>query len=113
MAKKGTNKDTFAPDYCPYGKNAGPRGNPDQWKDAFKNRFSPEEAARILGDQTVQSKGEWAILGLSIDSCWDEVKKAYRALAKIHHPDAGGDPEDFKKIHAAYSLIAAKFGAKA
>ena len=31
-----------------------------------------------------------------------DIKKRYRALAREHHPDAGGDPERMKKINAAY-----------
>ena len=34
------------------------------------------------------------------DSCSD-IKKAYLKLAKIHHPDKGGDPEKFKEINNA------------
>ena len=31
-----------------------------------------------------------------------EIKKAYRSLAKMHHPDAGGDPARFNEIALAY-----------
>jgi curved DNA-binding protein len=34
-----------------------------------------------------------------------EIKDAYRKLARTHHPDVGGYPEEFKKIQEAYSLI--------
>jgi len=34
-----------------------------------------------------------------------EIKKAYRVKAKVHHPDKGGDPEDFKKISYAYDVL--------
>ena len=30
------------------------------------------------------------------------IKKAYRRQAKIHHPDAGGHAQTFRKLHAAY-----------
>lgn len=30
------------------------------------------------------------------------ITNAFRALAKKHHPDAGGDPDDFKRLRAAY-----------
>ena len=33
------------------------------------------------------------------------VKAAYRALAKQHHPDSGGDPETFKQITEAYERL--------
>jgi DnaJ-class molecular chaperone len=35
----------------------------------------------------------------------EEVKKKYRELCFIHHPDKGGDPEMFKKINMAYEMI--------
>jgi DnaJ-class molecular chaperone len=33
------------------------------------------------------------------------VLAAYRALAKKHHPDHGGDEEKFKEIDAAYRKL--------
>jgi hypothetical protein len=33
------------------------------------------------------------------------VKAAHRILAKMHHPDHGGDPEEFLKIQQAYERI--------
>ncbi len=32
----------------------------------------------------------------------NDVRRAYKTLAKKRHPDAGGDPEEFKRLHAAY-----------
>nr|QFG73707.1 MAG: DnaJ C terminal domain protein [Megaviridae environmental sample] len=34
-----------------------------------------------------------------------EIKKAYRKMAIRHHPDKGGDPEKFKEIAEAYSVL--------
>ena len=34
-----------------------------------------------------------------------EIKKAYRKLAVIHHPDKGGDEHKFKEINAAYEIL--------
>lgn len=47
----------------------------------------------------------WDVLGIPVDSSEDVVKKAYRKLAMKHHPDKGGDPEQFKKIQTAYDRI--------
>ena len=34
----------------------------------------------------------------------DEIKKSYRKLSFKHHPDRGGDEEEFKKINRAYQI---------
>ncbi|CAF1443825.1 unnamed protein product, partial [Didymodactylos carnosus] len=34
-----------------------------------------------------------------------EIKRAYRELSKKHHPDRGGDPEQFKEISKAYKTL--------
>jgi DnaJ family protein A protein 2 len=35
----------------------------------------------------------------------EEIKKAYKVIARKHHPDKGGDPEKFKKINEAYGVL--------
>lgn len=45
------------------------------------------------------------ILGVSETSSQDEIKKAYRQLAKDNHPDKGGDEDKFKKISVAYNIL--------
>ena len=47
----------------------------------------------------------YAVLGVTRDSDENTVKKAYKKLAMKHHPDKGGDPEQFKRIQAAYDRI--------
>lgn len=51
----------------------------------------------------------YAVLGLTHDATDEEVKRAYRALAKKYHPDMNpGDPhaaEMMNKINAAYDQI--------
>ena len=44
----------------------------------------------------------WKILGVKSDAQEKEIKNAYKSLARIHHPDSGGDVEQFKKIRKAY-----------
>ena len=34
-----------------------------------------------------------------------EIKKAYRKLAKEHHPDAGGDAAKFQEASEAYEVL--------
>lgn len=45
------------------------------------------------------------ILGVSKGSSRDEIKKAYYKLAHKHHPDKGGDEEEFKKVNEAYQTL--------
>lgn len=34
-----------------------------------------------------------------------DIKKAYRRLSRVHHPDKGGDEHKFKEIAAAYEIL--------
>jgi len=34
-----------------------------------------------------------------------EIKKAYRKLSRVHHPDKGGDEHKFKEVNAAYEIL--------
>lgn len=45
------------------------------------------------------------LLGLSPSATWEEVEKAYRRKAKIHHPDHGGDEDTMRALNEAYTLI--------
>lgn len=44
-------------------------------------------------------------LGVKKDASVDDIKKAFRRLARKHHPDAGGDEEKFKEINEAYEVL--------
>lgn len=50
-------------------------------------------------------KNPYHILGISESASDSEVKKAYRKLAKEHHPDRGGDDDKFKEIADAYETL--------
>ncbi len=47
----------------------------------------------------------YEVLGVKKDASTDEVKKAFRRLARKHHPDAGGSEEKFKEINEAYEVL--------
>ncbi len=44
----------------------------------------------------------WTTLGVPVNATAEQVKDAYRALAKKHHPDAGGDAEEFLRLQTAF-----------
>lgn len=72
--------------------------------DAFEQFFAGFEA---LPDDSVLMLGSgksawWEILSVSQGATKAEIMAAFRALARIHHPDVGGDAEDFKRIRTAY-----------
>lgn len=56
------------------------------------------------------TKDYYQVLGVTDKASADEIKKAYRKLAKQHHPDANRDnplaAERFKEIGEAYAVLA-------
>lgn len=60
---------------------------------------TPDDSVLLLGSGQAQW---WEVLGVKQDANKQTVINAYRALAKIHHPDAGGNTDDFKRLRAAY-----------
>jgi DnaJ-class molecular chaperone len=49
--------------------------------------------------------GYYETLGVDQSASADDIKKAYRNLARVNHPDKGGDAEKFKEIGQAYEVL--------
>ncbi|EIE26510.1 DnaJ protein, partial [Coccomyxa subellipsoidea C-169] len=47
----------------------------------------------------------YSILQLDKSATSDDIKKAYRECARIHHPDKGGSAERFAKVQAAFETL--------
>lgn len=47
----------------------------------------------------------YQLLNVTTDASPEEIKKAYRNQAKVHHPDGGGDDNNFKQISEAYQTL--------
>lgn len=101
MRKSTGPKRNVWKDPSPYGTYEGERGNPEQWRTFFNfawNRTIAKEYIPV--DET-----PYTILGISPDASIEEIKKAFRKLMLIHHPDKGGDIDLCRKIIAAYVML--------
>ena len=68
---------------------------------------TPDDSVLLLGDGKA---AWWDVLGVRQHAGKEAVVNAYRALAKIHHPDAGGNMDDFKRLRGAYEQAIKSFG---
>lgn len=60
---------------------------------------TPDDTALLLG----AGDDIWyLVLGVDANATADDVRNAFRALAKIHHPQNGGDAADFRRLRKAY-----------
>ena len=60
---------------------------------------TPDDSALLLGS----GKQAWfELLGVKSTANKAELRNAFRALSKVHHPDVGGNEEDFKRLRLAY-----------
>jgi DnaJ family protein A protein 2 len=50
-------------------------------------------------------KSLYDVLGVKKTDACNDIKRAYLKLARIHHPDKGGDPEVFKEIGRASEVL--------
>ena len=53
-------------------------------------------------------KDPYQILKVHPSAKLEEIKKAYRKLVKIHHPDAGGDSAVMLEVNSAWEIIKKK-----
>ena len=57
---------------------------------------------------TIDLPDHYAALELRPDATEDEVKTAFRRLARLYHPDTTSDPdgeEKFQEVRAAYAIL--------
>ena len=54
------------------------------------------------------SKDPYQILKVHPSAKLDEIKKAYRKLVKIHHPDKGGDSAIMLEVNSAWEILKKK-----
>ncbi|KHL00667.1 J domain-containing protein [Sinomonas humi] len=47
----------------------------------------------------------YEVLGVPVTASLQEIKAAYRRAARVHHPDHGGDPAEFRRVTLAYEVL--------
>ena len=47
----------------------------------------------------------YRLLGVSPSAAWEEIERAFRKKAHLHHPDHGGDDDTMRALNEAYTLI--------
>lgn len=71
-------------------------------KALWENRANPARAA-------FERQQALRVLGLPPNATPQQIKRRYRALAKRHHPDRGGDQKEMQRIIAAYECLKKDF----
>lgn len=80
-------------------------GGPDRYRSHMETCTARQHADQPPRSQGGVRKTPHAVLYVTEDAPAAVVQAAYRALARIHHPDVGGDAEAMKTINAAYERI--------
>ncbi len=83
--------DPFGHGGNPFQQHGGGRGGP------------PRAGGR--GGAPVDTDEYYKLLGVTKDASESDIKKAYRKMALLHHPDKGGDPEMFKEVSSAAETL--------
>lgn len=99
MTKQKKPKRGFMDGYRTYSPEKEGFGSVSAWSAAWESMGFAEAVKVVAGDDPL------SIMGFAALPTLDELKQAYRKLMKIHHPDAGGDPEEAKRIIAAYTIL--------
>lgn len=59
----------------------------------------PETASTIIPNEAW-----YDVLGVDPNASKDEIRAAFKTKAKLYHPDAGGDDQEFARIRKAYEI---------
>jgi curved DNA-binding protein CbpA len=59
----------------------------------------------VLGGTKQERWIYYQVLGISRNASTKDIRSAYLRMAKQHHPDAGGDPQNFLQVRAAYQVL--------
>lgn len=60
---------------------------------------------KTLTKRTAMETDLYSILGITRDATLADIKRAFRKAVKHHHPDKGGDAEQFRRVAHAYEIL--------
>jgi len=69
------------------------------------NCFDDFKYTVVDEDPILQIDDDWKILGLIPPKTKQELKKKYRQLCLQHHPDKGGNSQDFIRLTDSYNTL--------
>lgn len=69
---------------------------------SLEQAFAGYEALPPSASKSKPKNEWWEVLGVTKNASKKEIKEAYLRLAKIHHPDNGGDNQKMSEINRAY-----------
>jgi len=75
------------------------RADWEAWKRMFGNRVVE------LRPRVADPHADYKLLGVSPKASPAEIRRAYYKLAKVHHPDQGGDVKKFLALMEAYQRV--------
>ncbi|CAE7827355.1 DNAJ1, partial [Symbiodinium sp. CCMP2456] len=64
-----------------------------------------DDAEEPSDGREVDNSRLYDLLGVDKDASSTDIKKAYHKMAKMHHPDKGGDPDAFKELQRAFEVL--------
>ena len=67
--------------------------------------FFFDEGPREFPVAQEEEEDPFKVLGLKRSASDEDIKTKYRELILIHHPDKGGDHEEFIRIQEAYDFL--------
>lgn len=76
------------------------------WTRVLRGERAPRRPApRVTRPSRVTLLSAWERLGVAKGASLADIKAAYRQRALETHPDHGGDPDEFRALHAAYRKL--------
>ena len=104
------NQFQHIPDSC---INSSKKLNNKKEKDIYNSpRFNSSKSynnsssyVRYVRLSELNDNNPYNCLDVSQSSSIEDIRKAYKKLIIINHPDKGGDAEKFNKIHEAYQIL--------